>query len=67
MVNSNKIKGRMVELGYRQKDIAKALQISSPAVSQKLNNVRPTNLDEAKLLAEILKIDNEEFGKYFFA
>ncbi len=67
MINSNKIKGRMVELGYTQKDVAKKLRLSTPAVNQKINNARPTNLDEAKAIAEMLNIENEDFGVYFFA
>ena len=67
MLNTNKIKGRMREMGIIQKDIAIRLNISPPTVSQKLNGVRPMDLDEAKELADMLKIDDHEFGSYFFA
>lgn len=67
MINSNKIKGRMVELGFTQKDIAAHLGIAQPTANQKINNNRPLDLSEAEKLAEFLKIAPEEFGLYFFA
>lgn len=66
MVNSNKIKGRIVELGMTYKDVAGALNIALPTVSQKINNVRPMNLDEAEKLGHLLKIRDGEFTAYFF-
>ena len=67
MINSNKIKGRMAELGFTQKDIAERLNIAPPTVSQKINNIRPMDLDEAEALARMLNIEAGEFGKYFFS
>lgn len=66
MLNSKKIKGRMVELGVTQKDIAKSIGKAAPTVSQKINNLRPMDLEEAEKIAEILKISTGEFGIYFF-
>lgn len=66
MVNSNKLKGRIVELGLTQKDLAKALGIATPTISQKINNVRSMSLDEAFAIADILKIPDEQFREYFF-
>ena len=67
MVNTNKLKGRMKELEITQFDVAKELKIAPPTVSQKLNNVRGFNLEEAEKLSEMLHIDSGEFGLYFFA
>ncbi len=67
MINSNKVKGRIKECGLSQEDVAKHLNIASCTVSQKLNNVRPFDLEEAEKLATLLKIDSAEFGDYFFA
>ena len=67
MLNTGRLKGRMRELGIVQKDVADRLNISPPTVSQKLNGVRPMSLDEARKLAELLKIDSADFGSYFFA
>ncbi len=67
MLNVNKIRGRMTELRLTQKDVAQALGIALSTASQKLNRVRPMDLDEAEKLANLLDIDNESFGEYFFA
>jgi len=67
MVNTLKLKARMVEFGLTQKDISEALKISSPTVSQKINNRRPMYLKEADILADLLKIDVVQFGEYFFS
>lgn len=67
MVNTNKIKGKMKELEITQLDVAKALSLSPPTVSQKLNNVRDFNLEEAEKLSDMLHIEVGEFGAYFFA
>jgi len=66
MVNTNKIKGRIVELGLTQKDLAKALGVALPTVSQKINNVRSMDVKEAFIIAEVLNIPDEEFRDYFF-
>ena len=66
MVNTLKLKARMVELGLNQKDVAKALSIAPLTVSQKINNVRPMYLKEADLLAELLKLNILQYGEYFF-
>ena len=66
MINTNKIKGRIVELGMTYKDVAAELELALPTVSQKINNVRPMYLDEAEKLARLLKIKPEDFAIYFF-
>ncbi|MBR6337364.1 MAG: helix-turn-helix transcriptional regulator [Ruminococcus sp.] len=67
MVNTNKIKGRMKELEITQADVAKCLDIAQPTANQKINNVRPFDLDEAEKLSALLGIESGEFGLYFFA
>lgn len=66
MINTNKIKGRLVEKGFTQKDGADCLGISQPAFNQKINNIRPMDLDEADKLADFLEIPIGEYGLYFF-
>ena len=66
LINTSKIKGRLAELGLTQRDVANALQIAQPTANQKINNIRPMNLDEAQKLAVLLKITPEEFRTYFF-
>lgn len=67
MLNTDKVRGRMAEMRITQQDVARGLGLSPATVSQKLNRVRPMNLDEAERLAIMLRISNEEFGEYFFA
>lgn len=66
MLNINKIRGRMAELRLTQKDVAEALGIALPTANQKLNRVRPMDLDEAEKLASLLKLQDNDFGEYFF-
>lgn len=66
MINTNKIKGRMAEMQLTQKDIATSLGLAQPTVNQKINNVRPMDLDEAEKLSVLLNIPPEEFSAYFF-
>ena len=67
MLNTNKIKGRTKELGIVQADVAKRLNLAEPTVSQKINGKRPMYLDEARDFAEMLHIDDQDFGAYFLS
>lgn len=67
MLNTLLLKERMRTLGISQRAIASELRLSQPVVSQKLRGFRPLYLHEAEALAELLKIEPEEFGTYFFA
>lgn len=66
MINTNKIKGRMAELRITQRDVAKSLGLAQPTVSQKINNIRPMDLNEAEKLSDLLGIKPEDFAVYFF-
>lgn len=68
MINERKIKGRMVELGLTQKDIAakEVWDCALPTVSQKLSGVRPIFLDEANSLAKLLNLNELEYYEFFY-
>ena len=66
MINTNKIKGRMAEMRITQKEVAIELGIAQPTANQKINNIRPMDLEEAEKLSKLLKISPQEFGAYFF-
>lgn len=66
MLNVPKVRGRMAELSITQKDVAEALGIATATASQKLNRVRPMDLDEAEKLAKLLCLEDSQFGEYFF-
>lgn len=67
MLNSNKIKGRIRELGKTQEGCAEKMNMAACTFNQKINNVRPMQLEEAEKLAEILEISAGDFSAYFFA
>lgn len=69
MINERKIKGRMVELGLTQKDLASenVWNCSLPTVSQKLSGARPIFLTEANALAKLLKLSETEYYDFFYA
>ncbi|MBP3633141.1 MAG: XRE family transcriptional regulator [Oscillospiraceae bacterium] len=67
MLNVPKVRGRMAELSLTQNDVARALDIAVSTACQKLNRVRPMDLDEAEKLAKLLKLEDCQFGEYFFA
>lgn len=66
MVDSEKLKKRIEEMGILQADVAKKLNCSQSTVSLKINNKRPFFLDEAWELARMLGIE-DQFFSYFFA
>ena len=65
MVNTIKLKARLMEYGKTQKDVAELLELAPSTVSQKINNVRIMNLREADAIAVMLDIDTKSYGEYF--
>ena len=67
MLNTERIKSKLEELGMTQADLAAVISVAVPTMCQKINNIRPMSLDEAEKIAKALHIRDEEFGLYFFA
>ena len=67
MIAVELVKNRLAELGLTQKDVAVAWNVAQPTANQKLNRVRPIDLDEAETLFSLLELDDSQFGAYFFA
>lgn len=67
MLNTSKIRGRMVQLGISNSEVASALDLSLSVTIKKLNNICTLNLTEAETLAALLQISDKAFGDYFFA
>lgn len=65
MVNSIKIKARLIEIGKTQKELAEAIGVKQPTASQKINNLRPMSLNEAEKAANFLEVKDEEFRSFF--
>ena len=66
MLNSRKLKARMVELGLTQKDVAEALSVNRSTASLKLNGRRPLYIEDAEKLCDLLRIPASEISAYFF-
>ena len=66
MVNSLKVKARIMELGLNQEDVSKKLGIDSSTFNLKINNNRRFYADEVAKLCEILDIKtSKELRDYF--
>ena len=63
MINANKIRARIVELGMTQQQVAEQIGMSAKTFSIKMNNGK-FGLDEADRMIEVLKIDKPD--NYFF-
>ncbi|MDN6409289.1 MAG: helix-turn-helix transcriptional regulator [Tetragenococcus halophilus] len=59
----NNLKGHMARKGYNQKDLAEAADISSTALSFKINrrDGRDFTLEEAKRISKLLDIKVDDF------
>lgn len=66
MVNTRKVKARMVELGLTQGDVAKILSIDYATLNLKLNNKRRFYVDELNTLSQVLHISTSKELKEFF-
>jgi len=66
VVNTQKLIGRMKELGVSQKELADICGVKRPTINQKLHGVRSISLNEAQIIQRTLQIPENEFGAYFF-
>ena len=64
MINANKIRARIVEMGLTQQQVAEKIGMSAKTFSLKMNSGK-FGLDEAERMIEVLKIEKPE--PYFFA
>ena len=64
MINANKIRARIVELGMTQQQVAEKIGMSAKTFSIKMNNGK-FGLDEAEVIIQTLHIENP--ADIFFA
>lgn len=64
--NYAKLRGRIKQFYIRQTDFAKDLNISNVTLSNKLNNKAVWTQIEINKTAELLKLNTNEIGEYFF-
>ena len=67
MLNTDRLKARMTEMRITQSQLTHEIGLATPTICQKLNNIRPLSLDEAEKVAYVLKIEDVDFGNYFFS
>lgn len=65
MINTAKLKGRIVEKKKTIQSIAPKIPCSPYTLGQKIANETPINLDEAMVLCEELDITEIEFAEFF--
>lgn len=65
MINTAKIKGRIVEKGKTIQSIAPKIPCSPYTLGQKIANETPINLDEVMVLCKELDINEKEFAEFF--
>ena len=65
MINTAKVKGRIIEKGKTIQSIAPKIPCSPYTLGQKISNETPMNLEEAMILSEELEITKEEFSEFF--
>lgn len=63
----SKLRGRLVEKGIRQYDLAKYLGISEASLSRKMQNWSPFTQVEIGMICKHLSITDAEIGAFFFA
>ena len=64
--NYAKLLGRMKELGFTLETLAKAIGINKGTLSAKLNNHNFFTSGEIARICEVLNIEKEEIGLYFY-
>lgn len=65
MINTKKIKGRIVEKGKTIQEIAPKIPCSAYTLGKKIANETPIKLDEVIVLCNELDIKAEEFSEFF--
>lgn len=62
-----KLRGRMIEMGVTQADIAEALGVSKQAVSKKFTGSCGFSQKDILKICDLLDITIEEIGSFFYA
>jgi len=67
MVNTKKIKARLVELGTTIAHISGDMDMTPYTLGRKIGNQSDMTLNEANKLQKLLDIPDDDFNAYFFA
>lgn len=66
MINTAKIRGRIVEKGLTLQSLSKVMNISPYTLGRKISGKSKMTLEEAELLQRFLAIPDGKFEEYFF-
>lgn len=66
MYDYSKLKGRIVEMGMTQTDLAVKIQMAKSTLNLKLNNKISFSQDDIIAVSKELLIPKDEIGIYFF-
>jgi plasmid maintenance system antidote protein VapI len=66
MVNTNLLKGKIIEKGFTFKSLASAMNLSELTLRRKINNVTSFYIEESILLKNTLNISTDEYIAIFF-
>ena len=64
--NYSKLRGRIRECGFTQKQLAEAIGINKSSLSAKLNGQFAFTTNEVLAISKVLNIPLNEIGEYFF-
>lgn len=67
MINTPKVKGRIIEKGTTIKALAKKRGLSAYQLGRKLNNLARMSLEEAEFLQNELGIPDQDFSLFFYS
>lgn len=66
MVDYSKLRGRIKEKNYSEKEFANLIGMSAPTFSGKLKGTTFFNTEEIKKAAKVLEISENDVYSYFF-
>lgn len=66
-MNIYRLKGKIVEKGFRMEQFADAVGIKRSSLYRKLNNFEKITIGEAKRMAEVLCLTGEEATEIFLS
>lgn len=67
MVNTNKLKGRIIEKGYSVATLAKAIGVDKSTFYRKLGGECPFTIQDADRIADVLQLTPDEAVAIFFS
>lgn len=67
MINTSKLRAKMIENGFTYQTLAEILGLSACSLSRKIRNISDATLPETAQIMDILSIPKSEIVNYFFS